>query len=138
MEVMLGDSRDVVQVFHSRGAHIPQGKALEKLLRGWQTPLFTYISSPGCSNPLGPRLPSSSLPVSPWDLHHSAKCRSLTDTPRPHAPHYLPIISDHPGVRSQPQLFFPQPHTIYGANPKKGCCRQCGQGYNWCLWSCSA
>ena len=60
MEVTLGGSGDVAQVFHSRGAHIPQGKGLEKLLRGWQTPLFTYISSPGCSNPW----PSQRLPHS--------------------------------------------------------------------------
>ena len=61
MEVTLGDSGDVVQVFHSRGAHIPQGKGLEKLLRGWQKPLFTYFSSPGCSNPRGPRPPQRLL-----------------------------------------------------------------------------
>lgn len=85
-------------------------------------------------------LPSGSSPVSPRHLHPSVECRSLTDTTRPHAPHYLPITSYHPGVRTQPQLFFLQTpyHIAMVLTQKKGCCRQCGQGYTWCLWSCPA
>ena len=81
----------------------------------------------------------------------AAPCQCLhgTSTPvlsagaswTPHGHMHLTISPSSPttqvlGVNLN--CYFPQPHTINGANPKKGCCRQCGQGYNWCLRSCSA
>lgn len=122
MEVTLGDSGDVVQVFHSLGAHVPQGKGLEKLLRAWQKPLFTYFSSPGCSNPRGPRPPQRLLssvsqapppqcPVQEPHGHHTATCTSLS-------PHHLlpPRCQDSTSTVLSPN---PIPYS-YGANPKKG------------------
>lgn len=114
MEVMLGGSGDVAQVFHSRGAHIPQGKGLEKLLRGWQTPLFTYISSKFMAFPAAPPqcLQGTSTPV-----------LSAGASWTPHGHMHLTISPSSPttqvlGVNLN--CSFSQTHTIYGANPKEG------------------